>query len=213
MGVTLMASAALCGLLSCNDISNAPPPDPVPGDLAIVTTFLPDGDVGDPYVTTLGGTGGITPYTWSVSPPLPPNLTFNQTSGSISGTPTTAATTSHTFTLQDSSMPQKTVQKSLSITIEPPLMITTTSLPGGRVNTPYPTTTLAAAGGLPPLIWQPVAMPFGLTFDPASHTILGTPLTPGTTSITFTVRDSSSPFNKTATVSLGLTIAPSLTSR
>jgi len=208
-----MAIGALSSLLACNDMSKAPEPDPGPGELTIVTTFLPDGDVGEPYVTTLGGAGGITPYTWSVTPALPPNLTFNQTSGSISGTPTTAATTTHTFTLQDSSKPPGTVQKSLSITIEPPLMITTTSLPLGRVNTPYQVTTLAAVGGLPPLVWQPVAMPFGLTFDPASHTILGTPLSSGTTSVTFTVRDSSSPFNKTASVTLGLTIAPSLTSR
>lgn len=213
LGTALMAAAAVCGFLACNDVSKAPPPDPGPGELTIVTTFLPDGDVGEPYVTTVGGAGGITPYTWSVSPALPPNLTFNQTSGSISGTPTTAATTTHTFTLQDSSKPGDTVQKSLSITIEPALMIASTSLPGGRVNVPYPVTTLAAVGGLPPLIWQPVAMPFGLTFDPASHTILGTPLTSGTTSVTFTVRDSSSPFNKTATATLGLTIAPSLTSR
>lgn len=213
LGPALMASAALCGLLACNDISNAPPPDPGPGELAIVTMFLPDGDVGEPYVTAVGGAGGITPYTWSVSPALPSNLTFDQTSGAISGTPTTATTTTHTFTLQDSSKPPDTVQKSLSLTIEPALMITTTSLPVGRVNVPYPVTTLAAAGGLPPLTWQPVAMPFGLTFDPASHTILGTPLTPGTTSVTFTVRDSSSPFNKSATATLGLTIAPSLTTR
>jgi len=212
-GTALLASTALCGLLSCNDISNAPPPDPVPGQLAIVTTFLPDGDAGDPYVAAVGGSGGITPYKWSVSPALPPNLTFNPASGSISGTPTTPATTTHTFTLQDSSNPTGAVQKSLSITIEPPLTITTAVLPVGRVNTPYPNTPLAAAGGLPPLIWQPVAMPFGLTFDPASHTILGTPLFSGTTSVTFTVRDSSSPFNKTASATLGLTIVPSLTSR
>ncbi|SLM49644.1 protein of unknown function [Nitrospira japonica] len=213
LGIALAATAAFCSLLGCNDMSKAPPPDPVPGELAIATTFLPDGDVGEPYVAAVGGSGGITPYKWSVSPALPPSLTFDQTSGSISGTPTTAATTTHTFTLQDSSNPADTVQKSLSLTVEPPLLVNTTSLPVGRVNVPYPVTTLTAVGGLPPLVWQPVAMPFGLTFDPASHSILGTPLTSGTTSVTFTVRDSSSPFNKTASATLGLTIAPSLTSR
>ena len=70
-----------------------------------------------PYATTVGGSGGITPYSWSVTPALPANLTFDTATGAITGTPAAQGTSSHTFTLQDSSSPVQTVQKTLSLTI------------------------------------------------------------------------------------------------
>ena len=117
LSAVLLSFISVCGLAGCNDISKAPPPDPGPGVLTIVTTSLPDGLIGQPYATTVGGSGGITPYTWSVTPSLPTNLLFDQTTGVITGTPTAQGTTSHTFTLQDSSSPVQTVQTTLSLTI------------------------------------------------------------------------------------------------
>ena len=40
------------------------------------------------------------------------------------------------------------------VVTNPPLAITTTSLPQGEVGVLYPTTVLAATGGAPPLQWS-----------------------------------------------------------
>jgi Putative Ig domain len=67
--------------------------------LTITTTALPGGSVGTAYSTTLAASGGVTPYTWSItSGSLPAGLSLNSTTGIISGTPT--ATGSATFTVK-----------------------------------------------------------------------------------------------------------------
>jgi hypothetical protein len=55
----------------------------------ITTTSLPNGNVGVPYSTSLVGTGGQPPYTWSISAgsALPSGLT-NTPDGQITGIPT-----------------------------------------------------------------------------------------------------------------------------
>ncbi|BFU97072.1 MAG: exported protein of unknown function [Nitrospira sp.] len=209
LGLLLGSLFCLSCVTGCNDVSEAPAPDPGPGALTIVTASLPDATVRQPYSITIGGSGGITPYSWAVTPALPANLSFNGASGAISGMPAAQGTTSHTFTLQDSSTPPQTTQKTLSLKINQALVppaITTLSLPAGTVNAPYPQTTLTATGGVPPLVWQPVGMPFGLTFDAASHSISGVPTSSGTANVTFTVNDSAIPFNQTASGTLTITV-------
>lgn len=69
----------------------------------ITTTSLPNGQVQVAYSATLQATGGTTPYTWSVSSgSLPAGLTLTASSGAISGTPTTAGTSSFTIQVADS---------------------------------------------------------------------------------------------------------------
>jgi hypothetical protein len=70
--------------------------------LKITTASLPDGTTGAAYNQTLTATGGSGPLRWSVSPSLPAPLALNPTTGSITGTPATAAPkTSYTFTATD----------------------------------------------------------------------------------------------------------------
>ena len=85
-----------------------------------------------------------------------------------------------------------------------PLVITTTSLPNGVSNTVY-TATLAASGGALPYTWTIIggALPPGLTLNPGTGVISGTPTTSGTFSFTVQVSDSSS---HTATKTLSITI-------
>jgi hypothetical protein len=83
----------------------------------VTTASLPGGEVGIAYSATLTATNGTAPYSWSLtSGSLPAGLTL-ATSGVISGTPTTAATSSFTVKVTDSSSPTTTATANLSITI------------------------------------------------------------------------------------------------
>ena len=154
----LVAVVYLCGLAGCSDVNNVSAPPAGPGPLTIVTTSpLPSGTENQPYATALGGSGGITPYTWSLasgSPALPAGLFLDATTGTITGTPTAPGTTTPVFRLEDSSSPEQAMQKSLTITITTtpqPLTSTTSSLPEGAVNQPYHPATLQATGESNPI--------------------------------------------------------------
>jgi hypothetical protein len=85
--------------------------------------------------------------------------------------------------------------KSLSITINAaPLVITTSSLPGGTVGSTY-TASLAATGGRAPYSWSwsPAVgsqLPPGLTLNATTGQISGTPTADGSFSFVVTVTDS-----------------------
>lgn len=70
--------------------------------LTITTTSIPDATVGVAYTFTLQASGGTAPYTWSISSgTLPAGLTINSSTGVISGTPTTAGSSTITFKITD----------------------------------------------------------------------------------------------------------------
>ena len=202
----ILSCISVLGLTGCGGDSG-----PTPGSLAITTTSLPEGTVNQSYSPSVSGSGGALPYTWSVSPALPANLSLDTATGAISGTPTTAATTTHTFTLSDSSAPSQTVQQTLSLTVAPPpavLTITTTSLPNGTVNQAY-NRPVQASGGTPPLTWNIVAgagtLPPGLNLNPSTGVISGTPTTAGTSAFTVGVADARGQSDIQA---LSITISP-----
>ncbi len=186
--------------------------------LTITTSSLPTGVLNQSYSGSLSATGGITPYTWSISVGnLPPGLTLNASTGAITGTDSTQTGTFN-FTVQvtDSESPSQTTTKSLSITINnsAPLQITTTSggLPTGVVNTPYPSNAfLSATGGIQPYTWSYTGnLPPGMSLNTSTGQITGTPASTGTFSFTAKVTDSSSPV-QTATASLSITVNGTLT--
>ncbi len=216
--IILLALVYASGLTGCGDTSNVSPPPAGPGPLSIATNSpLPSGTVNQPYAAVVGGSGGTTPYTWSLasgSPALPAGLSLNTTTGAIVGTPTALETTTPIFRLQDGSSPAGVVQKPLTISIlttPQALSMTTASLPNGVVNQPYPITTLVATGGLLPYSWSVnPALPNGLQFNVVSSgTISGTPLagTESTTNHTFTVTDSTIPIKQTSDRRLSLIIS------
>jgi hypothetical protein len=177
----------------------------------IITSSLPDGTVNQPYSTSVSGSGGLPPYTWSVTPDLPAGLSFDTTTGAITGTPGTGTvgTSSHTFTLHDSLSPPQTVQRSLTLTINPTsavLLITTTSLPDGTVGQAY-TQPVQATGGTGALTWSinVGTPPPGLSLDPTTGVISGTPTVAGTSSFTVLVTDTAA---QTATQALSILINP-----
>src|SRR6478672_6710585 len=188
--VVLCCISAL-GLTGCGGDSG-----PTPGSLAITTTSLPEQTVNRPYSASMSGSGGAPPYTWPVSPALPGNLSLDAAPVAITGTPTTAATTTHTFTLRDSSAPSQTVEQALNLTIEPPLAITTTSLPDASISSSYnePVETLGGIGALTFSLVLPGTgtLPSTFSLNPTTGLISGTPIAPaGTFPFTVRVQDTS----------------------
>ncbi len=94
-----------------------PPPPPSPA-LSITTAAVPGGRVGTAYNATVEATGGTGNRTWSVSAgTLPAGLTLNTASGVISGTPTTAGTSTATIRVVDTGTPQQSTQKDFTVAI------------------------------------------------------------------------------------------------
>ena len=81
------------------------------------------------------------------------------------------------------------------------LMIRTTTLPDGVLNAAY-TTALQSTGGTGTITWSLAAgtLPAGLTLDPGTGAIAGTPTAAGTSPITVRATDSASPPNSVTTV-------------
>ena len=168
--------------------------------ISITTTSLPSGKVGTSYTASL--TAGVSDVTWSVSSGnLPSGLTLSST-GTITGTPTTAGTSTFTVSAQKGA---SSGTRSLTITIAPAdsaISITTSTLPSGTVGKTY---TAQLASSVSNASWSVSSgtLPSGLTLS-STGTISGTPTSSGTFS--FTVRASSG--TSSATKPLTITIEP-----
>jgi Putative Ig domain len=96
---------------------NAPPP------LSITTHSLPPGTVAGGYSAALEAAGGIAPYTWTlVQGQLPSGLTLrtqNNSTGTISGIPVLAGTSTFTVEVSDSEVVPITKTATFSVVISP----------------------------------------------------------------------------------------------
>ncbi len=187
--LVILSASTILGLTGCGGDSG-----PTPGNATITTTSLPPGTINRAYSTSVSGSGGAAPYTWSVSPALPGNLSLDTATGAINGTPATQATTIHTFTMHDSSVPVQTVAQPLSVTILPPLAITSTTLPDASIGSAYnqPVQTVGGVGPLTVSIVLPGTgtLPSTLSLNPATGVVAGTPVAPaGTFPFTVQVAD------------------------
>jgi hypothetical protein len=179
----------------------------VPIPLAFTATSLPTAVPGTAYSQFLASQGGNPPYFWSItSGRLPAGLTLSD--GTIVGTPAAASASLVTFQVADSSVPPQIANVTLPITVaQNALRVTSTSLPNGQVGVPY-FQTLLTDGGVSPFIWTTAdPLPGGLTLDPATGIISGTPTTAVTNSrFLVSVSDATAPLSQTATAALQLTI-------
>lgn len=173
--------------------------------LQIITVSLTNGTVGRFYFSRVDASGGRQPYNWTNSGTLPPGLIFDG-GGNITGTPTTNGTFNFTATVSD--FAGNTTNKNLSITINPALQITTTSLPNGTLDQFY-STNLTASGGQPPYTWSVSgSLPQGLSLSPSGN-ISGMPTNAGNFYFAAIVNDSlGNNTNKNLSITINPTSAP-----
>ena len=152
---------------------------------------LPPATVGTPYNQTFSATGGVAPYLADMfSGNLPTGVSFNLSTGVLSGTPTTPGT--FTFTVRFRDAGQCPGQRAYTLVVNsapcPSISINPVNspLPAGRVGTLY-SLTFTGAGGAAPYMFRITggALPGGLTFSSGGN-LTGTPTTAG--NYNFTVR-------------------------
>jgi len=185
----------------------------VPAAPTITTASLTAGTVGTAYSLTLSGSGGISPYSFSIATgTLPSGLTMTS-AGAITGTPMAAGagTTNLTFQMTDSGKaPPLTATATLGLTIKAaPAIVFPTTLAAATYKAAY-TASVAATGGAGTLTYSLAsgALPAGLTLS-AAGAISGTPTVVGTFPITVKAADA---FGDSATQAFSLTVSyPALT--
>jgi hypothetical protein len=179
-----------------------------------VSQSLPKATVSAYYTADITPSGGAAPYGWSlISGSLPSGLSFDSSTGAIVGTPTQSGSFPLSVLVTDSSSPsqQATANVTLTVVADPPLKISSHTPVRGAVGTPY-TIGIGYSGGQAPYSWAITAgtLPPGLSIDPGSGMITGTPTTAGSYPVTIQVTDSSSPTPQVASASVTFTIENAL---
>ncbi|WP_377162888.1 putative Ig domain-containing protein [Prosthecobacter fluviatilis] len=154
--------------------------------VALSPATLPTSTAGTSYTQTISGSGGVAPYAFAVSAgTLPAGLTLSS-AGALTGTPTTTASATFTITATDANGCTGTRSYTMAPAC-PVITVTPATLPNGTVNTAY-SQPLASSGGIGTITWSisSGSLPAGLSLNPATGVISGTPTS--TSASTFTVR-------------------------
>ena len=175
-----------CGALFVLSLSPAFAQTPV----TITTTATPTGVVGTPYnfaFTVANGTGSDIWFATGLPAPL-----SISSGGAITGTPSTAGTFPINVQVTGTNGSDS---KGFNLKINNPLVVTTSSLPTATRNVPYSTVLAATGGEGGPYTWTVIGgLPAGLTLNPATGQISGTPTDPGGSyGITVTATDTATP--------------------
>ncbi|MBU0866150.1 MAG: putative Ig domain-containing protein [Alphaproteobacteria bacterium] len=163
------------------------------------------------YSQAITATGGVGPYTYSLTGNLPAGVTLDPSTGLLSGSPTESGNFSFAVTATDTGSTGAgapfTVQGSYSLTVVAPLVtVTPTSLPVATAGAAY-SATLTAAGGVGPygFALSSGALPTGLVLSPGGI-VSGTPTAAGAFAFTVNVTDAN---GQIGTASLTLNVGNS----
>jgi uncharacterized protein YjbI with pentapeptide repeats len=194
---------------------------PVYPPMTVLTTLLPPTDRQDTgYSVQLVASGGKPGAdTWSIAAgALPPGINLSS-SGLVSGTATTPGSYGVTIRAVDSAVPPNTATQiyTLGVSVTPLTEQTVMPAPDGIVGQGYAATTLTVTGGTGPYTWTATGLPPGLSINPGSGQITGTPTTanPNGSSVTVKSTDSATPpesvpFTTTIAIGAVIQIAPTV---
>jgi hypothetical protein len=154
---------------------------------------LPNAVAGTPYAQLITASGGTGPYGYAVSSGvLPPGLTLNPVTGALTGTPTSFGTYSFTITGTDANACPGSRAYVIIVAAPscPAISMLPVALPSAQVGTPF-SQIISASGGTAPYTYVVTsgAPPGGLSLNPASGVMAGTPTTAGIFSFTITATD------------------------
>jgi hypothetical protein len=168
--------------------------------LAVYTSSAnADGLVNTAFTYTVSAMGVATNYT---SGTLPAGLTLDAVTGIISGTPTTAGSSTVTVTATNSTGPATTTLTIVIYSGAPGAPVISSALTAsGTTGTAF-NSAITATGN--PTSFFAIGLPAGLSFDPANGGIYGTPTITGTFNVTIRASNRGG----TSSASLSLTINP-----
>ena len=165
--------------------------------IVVSPTTLPGGAaVGSAYSTTITASGGVSPYTFSVSSgALPAGLTLAP-GGTISGTPTAGGTFNFTVRATDASGapgPFSGTQPYSLTVAAPTITLPATTLANGTMGAAYSAALNPASGGTSPYTYAVTAgaLPPGITLSASTGTLSGTPTAAGNFNFAVTATDNS----------------------
>jgi len=130
---------------------------------------LPQGIVGSSYSQTLAASGGVTPYSWSVSAgTLPAGLSLNASSGTMGGTPSAGGDTTFTVQVSDSASTSATKQFQLSTRSTATLLFSISGVSDIVEPAQQPSIEVTLSSAHPALISGQLALKFTSNADVAS---------------------------------------------
>ncbi|MBQ7702376.1 MAG: putative Ig domain-containing protein [Candidatus Methanomethylophilaceae archaeon] len=192
---------------------------------AIVDAFAVSGNasaigvVGNGFTYIPSTTSGWTISSWSISPSLPSGLSFNASTGVISGTPS-AVSNATTYTLTATTVqPSVTATKTVSIKIEPALVVTAPANVYAVENGNYDPVAFSVTNGVSGVSYQVTSITGGLSTSKVSIdnngsiSVAASSGDAGTYTVTVTVTsDNQEPVTKTFALTivqaLGFTSTP-----
>ncbi len=155
--------------------------------VTVLPSVVPLGEVGVVYPpVALAASAGTAPYTWSATT-LPAGLAIDPTTGTISGTPTTAGTTVAIITAVDATAQAASFDH--SFTINAAMSVAWTALPAAEVGVTYVPTASVASLGTAPYTWTATGLPAGIVINTTTGVVSGTPSAAGTSAVVVTVTD------------------------
>jgi hypothetical protein len=174
--------------------------------IVINPVTLTGATAGTAYNQSLSASGAIAPYSYAVTAgALPAGLTLS-TGGVLSGTATASGSFNFTVTAADAH--GQTGSRAYTFVVAvPTLVITPSVLPGANMGQSY-SQTISASGGTAPYSFaiSTGALPTGLTLNPTTGLISGTPTASGAFNVTIRVTDSTSGTAGTATIAYTLNV-------